>query len=121
MVRRMVSGGTPIRRQRVAQLIERFPLQDPAQFADPVADLACAGRFLLVEQSRYDARHFLSAHDSPEQAADYWETQEYPSDWEIVTLVDLDDGAEFEANQRIHFTPRQVQEVPVSTPEERSA
>ena len=74
----MVSGGAPIRRQRVAQLIERFPLQDPAQFADPTADLAGAGRFLLVEQSRYDARHFLSAHDSPEQAADYWRPRSTP-------------------------------------------
>jgi hypothetical protein len=63
----------------VAQLIERFPLQDPAQFADPFADLAGTGRFLLVEQSRYDAR------------------------------------------QRIHLTPRQVQEPPGSTHEERPA
>ena len=38
-----------------------------------------------------------------------------------MTLVDLDTGEEFEANQRIHFTPRQVQEAPVSTPEERPA
>jgi hypothetical protein len=91
------------RRKRLAPLIERFPLQDPAQFADPVAELAAAGRFLLVEQSRYDARHFLSSHASPEQAAAYRDGQEYPEDWEIVTLVDLDTGHEFEAEQRTHF------------------
>lgn len=91
------------RRQRLAALIERFPLQDPAQFADPVADLAAAGRFLLVEQSRYDPRHFLSAHADPGEAAAYRDGQEYPGDWEVRTLVDLDTGEEFEAEQRTRF------------------
>lgn len=92
------------RRQRLAALIERFPHQDPAQFADPVADLVVAGRFLLVEQSRYDARHFLSAHADPGEAAAYCDGQEYPGDWKVVTLVGLDTGEESEAEQRTRFT-----------------
>ena len=100
----MIAVAETARRRRVAELVERHPLQDPAQFGDPVAELAAAGRFLLVEKSRYDALHFLSAHDSPEQAAEYVDGQEYPDDWKIVTLVDLDTGDAFAAEARTHFT-----------------
>ena len=99
----MIAVAEDARRQRLAALVERFPLQDPAQFADPVADLAAAGRFLLVEQSRYDALRFLSAHADTEEAAAYRDGQEYPEDWAVVTLVDLDTGEEFEAEQRTRF------------------
>ncbi|MFP5319487.1 MAG: hypothetical protein ACLGI2_14495 [Acidimicrobiia bacterium] len=92
------------RRRRVAELIGRHPLQDPRQFGDPVAELAGAGRFLLVEVAhRHDGLHWMSAHDSPDDAAAYHDSQEYAEDWLIVTLVDLDTGDTFEAETHTLF------------------
>lgn len=92
------------RRRRIAELIERHPLQDPAQFGDPVDELAAAGRFLPVEVAhRHDGLHSMSGHDSPEQAAAYHDNQEYAEDWAIVALVDLDTGDAFEAEAHTVF------------------
>ena len=92
-------------RLRAAELIERYPLQDPAQFADAAAELAAAGRFVLVELAhRHDGRHWLSGHASPDDAARYHDGQEYAEDWLILTLVDLDTGDRYSAETRTAFT-----------------
>lgn len=53
------------------------------------------GRWLLIERSAYDASRFLTIHATPREAAEYHDTQEYPEDWGIVALVDLDTGERF--------------------------
>jgi len=89
-----------VRQDLIRRRLHEYPLQDPAQFADPVADLAAApGRYLLLERSTDGNGHFASVHHSPDAAAEYIDGQEYPDDWELVTLVDLDTGAAVDGSQ----------------------
>ena len=93
------------RRRRATELVERYPLQDPTQFANAAAELAAAGRFTLVEVAHHhDGRHFLSSHANPDDAARYHDEQEYAEDWLIVVLVDLDTGDSYSAETRTVFT-----------------
>ena len=52
-------------------------------------------RYLLVEQSTYDGSIHFSLHENKEGAAFYHDTQEYPEDWAIKALVDLDSGEHY--------------------------
>ena len=60
-------------------------------------------RYLLVERSRYDGSHWLSSHASMANAADYHDGQEYPEDWNIVGLYDLETGRKLDAHQVTRF------------------
>lgn len=92
-------GASPLvdRKTLIAGLIERYPLHDPAQFASPIADLAAGERFVLVERNRDGSTHWFSTHATLAAAASYHDTQEYVDDWEVITAVDLDQGAVYDA------------------------
>jgi len=57
-----------------------------------VADMAMPDRWCLIERSVGESRRYVTLHDSREQAGDYHYGQEYPHDWDIEELVDLDTG-----------------------------
>lgn len=58
-------------------------------------------QYLLVEKNHgraaYAQSHFLTTHDSLDQAAAYHLGQEYREDWQIVFAVDLDTDARLTA------------------------
>jgi hypothetical protein len=49
-------------------------------------------RFLLIERSIYDRQLYLATYNSPEDATGAHDSQEYPEDWPILRLVDLETG-----------------------------
>lgn len=57
-----------------------------------VADMDPPDRWCLVERSVGESRRYVTLHTSREQAGDYHYGQEYPHDWDIEDLVDLDTG-----------------------------
>lgn len=63
--------------------------------------------WLLVEKSRHEPAHgdlFVTHFGSPEDAFDYHDGQEYPEDWPIVGLVNLDTGHVYDATQLVTTT-----------------
>lgn len=65
-------------------------------------------RFALVEKSRFDRdgdTYFLASFTTPEGAADYHDGQEWPEDWIIQRLIDLDTGDGFYPDVRTTFKP----------------
>jgi|SRR5581483_1792633 len=76
-------------------VLARFPeLFDPDSVAAP-EDLAEPQRYLLVERSIYDHTVWVTLAESLEAAGEYHDTQEYPEDWTIEGLWDLDTGEEY--------------------------
>jgi hypothetical protein len=69
-------------------------------------------RYLLVEENVGSAKVeqpcYLSTHDSPQEAATYAAGQEYPEDWAVRYLLDLDTGERFSAEVSITFIPEAV-------------
>jgi len=59
------------------------------------ADFADKHPFLLIERSVYDASLFVTVHESLAEAADYHDVQEYPDDWTIEYVLDLDTGERY--------------------------
>lgn len=80
------------RQAKITEVIESLTLNDP--HCGHVA-LDTAERFLLVETNRYDGSAYVTVHESAEAAAQYHDRQEYPEDWPIQTLIDLDSDARF--------------------------
>lgn len=93
------------RAERLAELVKRYPPQDPGALPDDVSSGEPEHRYLLVEQTHYDGGHYLTTHAAPEDAADYHDGQEYPDDWTIIELVDLDTGRTFDHAETTTFTP----------------
>lgn len=76
--------------ERIRQAYEDYPVQDLQSC--PLDELLDQdGRFLLVE--RCHGGHFLTRHDTPDDAASYHDDQEDDS-WKILTLIDLKTGEE---------------------------
>jgi hypothetical protein len=92
------------RAERLAELVAKYPPQDPGALPDDVGEGEPEHRFLLVERTHYDGLHYLTTHETPEDAADYHDGQEYPDDWSIVELIDLDTGRTFDAEPHTRFT-----------------
>lgn len=82
------------RRQRLLDLIEQFPPIDP-DYTMSLLDGTEYPKFLLIETSRYDGTFWLTAWDTPDDAASYHDCQDYPEDFNIHGLYDLDTGALF--------------------------
>lgn len=76
------------RRRRFDELVEGEHVYD----TDGTANLTNLGRFVLIERSKFDRDIYVTDWDDPSDAADYHDTQEYPDDWPIEVLVDLDTG-----------------------------
>lgn len=51
-------------------------------------------RYLLIERSSHggDPSYCFTTHDEPIDAIDYHDSQEYPGDWDIDEIIDLDTG-----------------------------
>lgn len=66
-------------------------------------------RFLLVEQNvgraAYMQSHYLTTHDTLEDAGLYHAGQEYAEDWMILYALDLETGVRHEAAMRVVWTP----------------
>ena len=56
------------------------------------------GRFVLVQKSRFGG-FWLTSFDSPGDAAEYHDGEEYPEDWPIIELLDTQTGCRYEAIQ----------------------
>lgn len=96
-----------VRRQRLAELLDDYPLQDPSEFLDPAVDLPPSSLvpYVLVERSNVDGLHYMTCHSSPELAAEYHDGQEDVDDWTVVTLVDLNTGASYTPARSTTFQP----------------
>lgn len=92
--------------KRIAAILDHIGLDEPVDL-DTLNDgdglyvggeLATSGvtvpRYLLHEGGTYKQEHH-SLHDTPEDAADYSDNQEYADDWWAITLIDLDTGKTF--------------------------
>ena len=56
-------------------------------------------RYVLVEESRYDGSYYVTSFETPFDAAEYHDIQEYPEDWIIETLIDTKTGDQYYAVQ----------------------
>lgn len=64
-------------------------------------------RYLLCERSSRFGRAWFTLHESPEDAAEYHDGQEYPEDWGELELVDLDEPMrEFYSETQTTFVER---------------
>jgi hypothetical protein len=52
-------------------------------------------RFVLVEDSTYGNGLYITVHATPSDAGDYHDNSEYPQDYNIQALIDLDTGEEY--------------------------
>jgi hypothetical protein len=61
-----------------------------------------SSRYVMVERNlRYGRGYWLSQFDSPDEAGAYHLGQEYREDWDLIKLVDLDTGKEWEPEFRV--------------------
>lgn len=67
---------------------------DDTVYEDLEPDPAELEQFLLIEESRFDGEVCVTTWNTPAEAADYHDGQEYPEDWPIKKLIDLDTGNE---------------------------
>lgn len=88
------------RRQRALKAIDGRPIYSACDGA--LDDLA---RWLLIERSVYDGELYLTSHNSPDEAADYHDFQEYVDDWIVDALVDLDTGTTRMASTQTTWEP----------------
>jgi hypothetical protein len=63
-------------------------------------------RYVLVEESKYDRRYWLSSFGTRADAASYHDTSEESGSWNVETLIDLDTGREFYAEQTTRFVAK---------------
>lgn len=61
--------------------------------------------YVLVEEFKYNERYWSSSFGTRADAASYHDTSE-ESGWNVETLVDLDGGREFYAEQSTRFVPK---------------
>ena len=67
------------------------------------------GDFILVEKSRHDSSYYVTVHDTPQGAAEYHDGQEYPEDWNIEFLENVETGEILEPQTSFTttWTPKQ--------------
>ena len=94
-----IASGTEPRRARLRALLEP-PEVDVDDNIDTAEDSPPAPRFALLESQ--GGRRWLSVHETPEAAAKAHDQQEN-SDWDIVSLVDLDTGKDVKAETTTVF------------------
>lgn len=87
---------TANRRANYRKVLARFP----NEWSDPDAvvlpkDILPTQRFVLVERSVHDSSVWVTLAETLEAAGEYHDTQEYPEDWPIEGLWDLDTGEEY--------------------------
>lgn len=64
---------------------------------EPADEERTPDQFLLIEVSAFNRQEVMfSTYDTPQDAADAHYNQEYPGDWEIIEIVDLDTDEKFE-------------------------
>lgn len=76
----------------------RTSLEDPTETHALLADTT--GRFLLIERNAHALSSgglWLTRHDTPEDAAEAHDSQEYPEEWYECWLVDLETGTDLGA------------------------
>lgn len=64
------------------------------------------GRYLLVEESRFDNSLYVTSHDALDLAGSYRDCQEEPEDWIVEALYDLDTGDRYYADVTTTFVLR---------------
>ncbi len=85
-----------LRQAHYRHVLAQFPNEwsDPDSVPDP--DLLTEHqRYVLVERSVHDSSVWVTLAETLEAAGEYHDTQEYPEDWPIVGLWDLDTGEEY--------------------------
>ena len=90
------------RQELLDQFIARYPVSDPGSLPD------ASGQYLLIQQSSIDGSYWLSTHDTPQQAGEYVDAEEYCGDWAIKALFDLDTGARYSAQTTTTFKRDEV-------------
>lgn len=92
------------RTEKIRVLAREFPPYEHIE--DMIPEFAVEDdipQWLLVEANRYDSTYCLSVHASRRDAADYHDNQEYPEDWSIKVLVDLDTDERYGAVPSTRF------------------
>jgi hypothetical protein len=88
------------REERIAAIVNEVGVIGPDDNTG-IADIDEPRQYLLVEKNHgraaYAQSHFLTTHDSLDEAAAYHLGQEYREDWQIVFAVDLDTDARLTA------------------------
>jgi hypothetical protein len=74
---------------RLAAAIDQFPCDD----ADSLPEWKAYTPILLIEKGTYGT-WWLTLHENKAEAIDYNQNQEYPEDWDILALVNLNTGEE---------------------------
>lgn len=91
---------TDARQRRFEQLLEEW--DDDFVDRDSVPTIGydvdfVAERFVLVEESTYGNGKWITLHETPTDAGSYHDSSEYPHDYDIKALIDLDTGDEYDA------------------------
>ena len=97
LLRPSVGGRAVNSDTRLAHLKEIYEeqevqLQDPGSAAEVNFENEGLLRYLLIEQSTIDGRHWTTAHSTLHEAVSYNLNGEYPEDWAILGVFDLDSG-----------------------------
>lgn len=100
-----------MRRARIAAAVDGLGLVGDREVTGLDAiDAEEPRRYLLVERNVGSAAaeqsHYLTTHTTRADAANYVLGQEYPADWEIVYLLDLDEDQTYtgEVIQEVEWT-----------------
>jgi hypothetical protein len=81
------------RKKRCLEIIEEYCVPNYADIYDDIEEERLA-RYLLVERGRH--HDWASSHEWIVSALAAHDDQEYPEDWSVARLVDLDTEKEYE-------------------------
>ena len=95
-------GRAQRRRERLSEAIDHYPTDGRINI-DALVDDRDGPVWCLVERSLSDGLHWISIHEGPGKAATYHLNQENRNGWEVVALVNLDDGESYEPVYRLEF------------------
>lgn len=94
------------RGERYEELIAGLDFEDPGATPHVTKVL----KYLLIEISRYDGNAWVTDYATLAEAAEYRDTQEYPEDWNVEALYDLDTGEKYWPTVKTSW-----EKVPVTT------
>lgn len=93
------------RAERARLIIDKYEPEAVGTPLDVLAEtLADEGRFVLVERSVYGPGHWITSWRTLGAAGEYHDGGEYPEDFLIVKLVDLDTGEAYYPDTQTSFT-----------------
>lgn len=83
-------------RDRLTDILDEYPT-DSQEEAPTVESLDDSNdRIILIEKNNRSGYYWLTIWLTPHDAVDYHFSSEYPGDYDIVDIIDLDTGERYE-------------------------